>query len=74
MENAFSDVSFLDFAAGFAGQFFGSSEGSLEFADLKELENQLVLAPITDEQVSDAISRLEKTEEAENADPDSRPG
>lgn len=74
VENAFSDVSFLDFAAGFAGQFFGSSEGSLEFADLKELENQLVLAPITDEQVSDAISRLEKTEEAENADPDSRPG
>ena len=67
VENAFSDISFLDFAAGFADQFFSSGTGNLEFADLKQLENELTLAPITDGQLSEALERLEQTEEAEAA-------
>lgn len=74
IENAFSDVSFLDFAAGFADQFFGADGGSLEFADLKELEHQLTLSPITKSELSEAVNRLEQTEEGKDgaaAGPDS---
>lgn len=77
IENAFSDVSFLDFAAGFADQFFGADGGNLEFADLKELEHQLTLSPITDSQLDDAVNRLGKTEEGKDgaaAGPDSGNG
>lgn len=64
VENAYSDVSFLDFAAGFADEFFGGSgTGSVEFADLKKLQYQLTLAPITDSQLSEAVNRLSRTEE-----------
>ena len=66
IENAFSDVSFLEFAAGFADQFFGADGGSLEFADLKELEHQLTLSPITDSQFNEAVNRLEQTEEGKD--------
>lgn len=77
IENAFSDVAFLDFAAGFAGQFFGADSGSLEFADLKELEHQLILSPIADSQLDEAANRLEQTEEGKDgvlAGPDSGGG
>lgn len=64
VENALTDVSLLDFAAGFTDEFFGREDaGALEFVDLKKLENQLLLRPITDEQLEDARNRLEATAE-----------
>lgn len=59
LENEISDVSFLDFAADLAGEFFGGDlEADKEFADLKKLEGQLTLAPITDGQLADAFGIL----------------
>lgn len=65
LENAFSDVSFLDFAADFTADFFGGSdEAASEFAVLKKLEGQLSLTPITDGQMAEAWARAEAGENA----------
>ncbi len=74
IENAFSDLSILDFAGDFLGQFTGAAgDGSLEFADLKELEGQLILSPIP-EGLTGGSNRLDKTEvpegETQMADPE----
>lgn len=71
VENEISDVSFLDFAADFAGEFFGGNlETDKEFADLKKLESQLTLAPVTDGQLADALAALNQTEEPEGQEAD----
>lgn len=71
IENAYSDISLFDFAADFMNDFIDQADqGNQAFVDLKLLKEDLMLNPVTDEQLEAAMAVISNQTDSETLDSD----